>query len=146
MAVRNRTYLNWRFFGRPRTAYQCIAAVRNSEIVGYLVFRVADRDGLRCGYLIDYLIENKSLEIFSQLLRSAEEHLIRDGAKVIACVIASPPYRSALLRRGFFPALIGARNAQFEIGVHSSDPVLRTFADLTDWFVTMGDGDLEMGL
>jgi GNAT superfamily N-acetyltransferase len=143
IAVRNRRYLNWRFVSRPDASYRYLFAFRANEIVGYLVFRLADRDGMRCGYVVDYLVENQSTALFSSLLTEAEARMTHDGAKAIICAIAPTRYRSTLWRHGFYAARM-ATTPSLEAGVHLVDPALKAFIDLEQWFVTMGDGNLEL--
>jgi GNAT superfamily N-acetyltransferase len=143
MALRDQRYLNWRFVSRPDASYTRIAAIRDSRTLGYLVFRITDDIGVQCGFLVDYLVEGRSTAIFSLLLQHAEECLLREHVKVIVCSVASPPYRSVLLRHGFYPATFPTR-CYLMASVHSSDPGLQVFIDLRKWFVTMGDGNLEM--
>ncbi len=108
-----------------------------------LVFRLAERDGMRCGYVVDYLIENQSTAVFSLLLNEAEDRMTRDGAKAIICAIAPARFRSTLWRNGFYAARLGT-TPNLEAGVHAVDPALKPFTDLSRWFVTMGDGSLEL--
>ncbi|MFZ0889362.1 MAG: GNAT family N-acetyltransferase [Candidatus Binataceae bacterium] len=143
MALRDQRYLNWRFVSRPDASYTRIAAIRDSRTLGYLVFRIADNFGVPCGFLVDYLVEGRSTAIFALLLQHAEECLLSENVKVIVCSVTSPPYRSVLLRHGFYPAALRMR-CYLVAAVHSSDPGLQVFTDLREWFLTMGDGNLEM--
>jgi hypothetical protein len=142
IAARDRRYLNWRFLARPDVSYRYLVARRGDDVVAYMVFRLADRDGMRCGYVIDYLIENRSREVFSRLLEHAENSMARDGAKAIICAVAPASYRSLLLRHGYFPVR-SATTPHLNALCHSSDPALEVFTDLGQWFVTAGDGNLD---
>jgi hypothetical protein len=142
IAARDRRYLNWRFQARPDVSYRYLLACRGDDVVAYMVFRVADRDGMLCGYVIDYLIENKSREVFSRLLEHAENSMARDGAKAIISAVEPARYRSTLLRHGYFPAR-SATTPHLNALCHSSDPALEVFTDLGQWFVTAGDGNLD---
>ncbi|HEY6421593.1 MAG TPA: GNAT family N-acetyltransferase [Candidatus Binataceae bacterium] len=145
MAVRDRRYLNWRFAARPDARYTMLAAVKGPATIGYLIFRVRNDDDQPIGYLVDYLVENRSAAIFSLLLRNAEDELLRYGVKAIMCTVATPPYRGALIRHGYFPVPLRTRG-YFGAARNTFDPRLQVFTDLRKWFVTMGDGDLEMSL
>ena len=57
--------------------------------------------------------------------------------------ITSPPYRSVLLLHGFYPVAFRSR-CYLVAAAYSTDPGLQVFVDLRKWFVTMGDGNLEM--
>jgi hypothetical protein len=143
IGVRDRNYLNWRFCARPDASYTRLVATRGSEIIGYLVYRIAEQEGARWGYLVDFLVEGNDAAIFDTMLRNAEERMIKEGVKGIVCVIARPPYREALRRSGFFPALF--RTPAFLGGsVTSPDPNLKIYGEVRKWFVTAGDGDVDM--
>jgi len=142
MAARDRRYLRWRFHARPDVSYRYLIALRGDDIVGYMVFRMAPRDGMRCGYIIDYVAENRSREVFSLLLAQAEASMRQDGAKAIICAVAPAPYRATLWRSGYFPARLAA-TSYLNAEHHTIDPALAIFADLRQWFVTSGDGDLD---
>jgi hypothetical protein len=142
IAARDRRYLNWRFLARPDVSYRYLVACRGDDVVAYLVFRAADRDGMMCGYVIDYLIEDRSREVFSRLLEHAEKSMLRDGAKAIISAVAPASYRSLLYRQGYFPVR-SATTPHLNALCHSSDPALEVFTDLGQWFVTAGDGNLD---
>jgi hypothetical protein len=97
---------------------------------------------MRCGYLIDYLVENRSREVFSQLLEHAENAMLHDGAKAIICAVAPAWYRARLMRQGYFPVR-SATTPHLNALCHLADPALEVFTDLEQWFVTMGDGNLD---
>jgi hypothetical protein len=97
---------------------------------------------MRCGYLIDYLVENRSREVFSQLLEHAENAMLHDGAKAIICAVAPAWYRARLMRQGYFPVR-SATTPHLNALCHLADPALEVFTDLDRWFVTMGDGNLD---
>jgi GNAT superfamily N-acetyltransferase len=143
MLVRDAGYLNWRFTRRPDTTYTVLVATRASDLVGYVVLRSApDQAGVRWGYLVDFLVEQRSRPLFALLLESAVECLQRQGVKGISCR-ALPPYRRVLYRYGFYPMLWGPRQ-YFHISINLSDPTVRVLQDVRAWHLTMGDGDLEM--
>jgi hypothetical protein len=143
IGVRDRRYLNWRFVSRPDASYRYLVAARADEIVGYLVFRLAPRDGLQCGFIVDYLVADRSSAVFGLLLSAAEARMTRAGAKAIICAIAPARYRSLFWRHGYYPARMGS-TPYLEAGAHRLEPSLELFADLRRWFVTMGDGNLEL--
>jgi hypothetical protein len=143
IAVRDPTYLNWRFAARPDASYICLAAVRGSIVVGYLVYRLVEREGALWGYVVDFLCDGDAAAVFESLLTRAEELMIEAGAQSLICVIAREPFRSVLRRAGFYPAVFGSLS--FLGGsVTSLDPRLNVYAEVPKWFVTVGDGDAEL--
>jgi len=142
MSVRNRRHLTWRFVARPDTSYTKLIAVEGSDLVGYMVCRTAERDGMRYGYIVDFLTDDESPHLLALLLNAAERRMVGDGAKVI-CIIAPRNYR--LWRQGYFPGPPATRPT-FGVRLGTADPILRIFTDMQQWFLTMAEGDLDYNL
>ena len=145
MVVRDQHYLNWRFVCRPDAKYTLLVATRGSDLVGYLVLRATERAGLPWGYLVDFLVEGRSSSLLALLVREAVECLRWERVAAISCLATAPSYRRTLYRQGFYPWYWGPRG-YFHPYVDSPDPASQVFLDARQWFLTMGDGDLEMSL
>ena len=143
IGVRDQSYLNWRFGARPDASYIRLIATRGSNIIGYLVFRIAEQEGERWGYIVDFLVEANDTSVFELMLLDAEQRMTREGVKGVVCVIAMPPLRGELRRQGFYPAFFRTP-AYLGGSVTSPDPDLKVYAEVRKWFVTSGDGDVEM--
>jgi GNAT superfamily N-acetyltransferase len=143
IAVRDRRFLNWRFAQRPDASYRFVVAMRDSDLIGYLVFRVAEIEGAKWGYLVDFMAEGPTLMPFKLLLRHAESCLMREGAKVIVCDAAPARFRRALMRSGYLPSR-ARKPIYLSANLNSADPELQVFADVPRWFVTASDGNLEL--
>ena len=143
IGVRDRDYLNWRFSSRPDTSYVCLAAARRSQIIGYLIYRIVEREGGRIGYIVDFLSEGGRDSAFAALVATAEQRMVRDGAQAIVCPLAQTDFRKVLHRAGFYSALGGARS-YLSAGVSMPNDRTKVFVDLPKWFITIADGDAEM--
>ncbi len=143
MVVRDQRYLGWRFDSRPDAKYTLLMATRGSDLVGYLVLRLAEVAGVRLGYLVDFLVEHKSSSLLAFLVEEAVEHLRHGSAAAIICRVNTTPYRRMFYRHGFYPWRWGAPGF-FHPHVGLPDPTLQDFGDVRQWFLTLGDGDLEM--
>jgi len=143
IGVRDSDYVSWRFTSRPDTSYICLAAARGSLIVGYLVYRIVERDGGRIGYIVDFLTEGEPNLAFASLVARAEEWMVRDGVQSIVCPIAKTAFRKVLHQVGFYPAILGVRS-HLSAEVNVPDDHTKVYADLPKWFVTIADGDSEM--
>lgn len=143
MLVRDRRYLDWRFTQRPDARYVILAATIASEVVGYMVTRVAERDGERRGYLVDFLVQGSSPRLFAALLETVTAHLRQEGAAAANCAMAVAPYRRMLYRHGFVPWRRAPRG-YIRVRISLREPDLQALGDVRHWFLTMGDGDLEM--
>jgi len=143
MLLRDRRYLEWRFFQRPDATYRLVAALRGDALLGYLVMRRASRAGVPCGYLVDVLADRESPPIVSALARHAIDEFRRDGVAVVVCLVNRPAYRRALAGLGFMPWRWGAQS-YFYARVDAPDPGLHVVRDTRRWLVTLSDGDVEM--
>jgi GNAT superfamily N-acetyltransferase len=141
MIVRDQGYLEWRFSQRPGAEYYIAAATRGSDLVGYMVTRYADRNGERRGYLVDFLVEKSEAPVFAALVAHAVDYLRQQRASLAICRLAVPPYRSMLYRHGFLP-WPGAPRGYLRVRMPPQSSPSAT--DARQWFLTMGDGDLEM--
>jgi hypothetical protein len=139
--VRKHPYLNWRFVARPDVSYTRFVAERGPGMAGYLITRTAERAGLRWGYLVDFFTDDAAA--LSALVDAALIDFRRNGASVVSCYATAPEVRRVLHWRGFV-SFRRAREAYFVHRVVSPDPELLPVKDLRRWFLTMGDGDVEM--
>jgi hypothetical protein len=120
-----------------------LVATRGSDLVGYLVLRVAEQAGVRWGYLVDFLVQHKSAALLALLIDAGIERLRHEGVAAVSCRATMPPYRQTIRSRGFYPFPWGPQT-YFYMRVELPDPDLQVFRDARQWFITMGDGDLEM--
>jgi len=145
MIVRDRRYLEWRYMQRPDANYAILTATRDSDVLGYMVTRCTDTAGERWGYLVDFLVQDRSPPLFALLVQRALDELRQEGAAAVSCRVAVPPYRRMLYRHGFMRSPWGARG-YIRGRIRQPDSALQVVGDVRQWFLTMGDGDLEMSL
>ena len=144
IVIRDRTYLEWRFTQRPDASYTILAASRGAELTGYMVTRQVERAGERWGYLVDFLVQDRDRSVFAVLVEEAVGDLRRERAVAVGCRFAVPLLRRMLYRHGFVPLAWGPKG-YVRARARLPDPATRQFG-AGDWFLTMGDGDLEMSL
>ena len=143
IGIRDANYLNWRFNSRPDAGFQCLAAVRGDNLIGYLIYRIVEQDGALWGYIVDFLAEGDPNDGFAMLLKRAEELMLREGVKSIVCSMAKASFRRVLRRAGFYPAVLG-RRLIMTAAITQPDADLSAYAELSSWFLTMADGDTDM--
>ncbi len=93
--IRDKTYLNWRYFENP-DEYHAIVAKKDDNYLGYVVTKLS-RDR-RVGAICDFITIDDRLDVFHLLIREAEKNLKKAGAERIDlwCVDNSPYYRALL--------------------------------------------------
>ncbi len=143
MVVREQRYLNWRYCQRPDATYILYGYERGPDLAGFLVARDTWYLGMRWGYLVDFLAPARSSEALTSLIRNALADFRENGAAAASCIATDPLARRSFYRSGFFPAP-QRRPVRF---AHFLDPRrtdLAKFRELRRWYLTMGDGDLEL--
>ncbi len=144
IVVRDRAYLQWRFGQRPDVSYLILGALRGAELAGYLILRAGEVDDERLGFLVDFLVEPGGTRTLTALVRAAVEWLRRDGAKAISCRASAAAHRCTLYTHGFLPFFWGPPGYAHAVAETALPADARSFEDLRHWYLTMGDGDLEM--
>jgi hypothetical protein len=143
MVVREQRYLNWRYCQRPEATYILYGYERGPDLEGFLVARDTSYLGMRWGYLVDFLAPERSSDVLTSLIRNALADFRENGAAAASCIATDPLARRSFFRSGFFPAP-QRRPIRF---THFLDPRrtdLAKFGELRRWYLTMGDGDLEL--
>jgi hypothetical protein len=143
MTVRNHRYLNWRYCARPDAQYLLYGFERGDELAGFLVARAFTYLGVRWGYLVDFLAPENSTEVLRALVGQAIEDFRNDRTAAVSCFVNDSAARRALLRYGFLP-VPQRRPIRFVRLIPNRRPDLIKFRDAKRWYLTMGDGDLEL--
>lgn len=143
MVIRDHRYLNWRYRDRPDAKYLLYGFERGTELEGFLVARSTTYEGMPWGYLVDFLAPENSRDVLTSLIDEAVDELRRLGAAAVVCYLTDDAARSVLYRRGFFPA--PQRNPiRFVLFLPEDSANLKRFTTPSSWYLTMGDGDLEL--
>jgi hypothetical protein len=143
MVVRNHRYLNWRYCARPDAQYLLYGFERGDELAGFLVARAVTYLGVRWGYLVDFLAPQDSHGVLRALVGQALADFRSSRTAAVSCFVTDPLARRALLRSGFLP-VPQRRPVRFVRLIRNRRPDLIRFRDAKRWYLTMGDGDLEL--
>jgi hypothetical protein len=144
MVIRNRRYLQWRYCDRPDARYSVFGVEQSSELMGLLVARITSRNELRWGYLVDFIVARGSDDhVLATLIEAALVDFRRSGVAAASCYASDPRCRGILMRHGFFRApQRDPMHLSLRANHQRSD--LTEFASPPRWYITMGDGDLEL--
>ena len=151
LTVRDLQYLKWRYLDRPDASYITVSAKKGDDFVGYLIFRMGEKRGMRVGYLVDFLVEGKSPKILSSLIGKAVSYLIKEGVDYISCQAMTSFGRRVLYSHGFYSWRWGVTSyftprTQIPGQMLKIPQYAKAFEDIRQWYLTMGDGDLELSL
>ena len=139
---RDHRFLHWRFVQCPGPGYHILIARRDGKLAGYAVLRVAEKKGLRRGYLVDLLARPDLPSASAALLQAAETWFRKNGAKVIPCLAANlpSPWKKQLGRHGYW-----VRTRSFLLMANPNFPGLPGWASEEAVFrhVSYADGELD---
>ena len=139
MIVRNKHYLNWRFFGNPIEHYIVFVARKHEEVCGYIVLKIYHKENIIYGHLVDFLTKKENEEkIFQSLLLKAFEFFKWAKADIISTWCPpSNPYFQILHSIGFKTNGI---NTHFVLKPIIND-IPMDYLNNDNWFFTMADSD-----
>jgi hypothetical protein len=155
MGIRDADYIRWRYFENPYRDYQIygIHKKNSSELIGYIVGRCTEVEGMSSGMIVDFLVDpshpaagkyliNRLLRFFvannmdlagSLMLPYTEESCILKANGFFTCPKALEPQPFPVIYR----RLSSKREEEGNYGEGNQNP----FLQLDHWFLTMGDYD-----
>ena len=144
LTVRDKEYLNWRYFDVPDVDYTIYLAEKNKEICGYIVLRavkVPEVRGLLLGCIFDVLSLSDQDEVLHCLISRALEYFEKEKVDAIGCkMIINKRFQKVFRKNGF----IYSRFIKYGyFCAYSNYPkVSETYLkDRKNWFIQLGDSD-----
>lgn len=144
IGVRDSKYVTWRYINMPFREYEIAMALENGKPKGYIIGRISNVAEMKCGMIVDFLVEKNRKDIAAALL-SHMEHIFYDKkAGLVGCLMQKHFEEAQCLKKaGYFicpkklepqpfPVIYKALNA---MGDSEATP------DFSQWFFTMGDYD-----
>lgn len=144
LTVRDKEYLNWRYFDGPDVDYTIFLAEKNKEICGYIVLRavkVPEVRGLLLGCIFDILALPDQDDVIHCLISRAIEYFEKEKVDAISCkMIADKTLRRIFRRNGFISSrLINYGHfCAYTNHPEISEPSLKK---RENWFIQLGDSD-----
>jgi len=142
--VRNRSYLEWRYFLKPNGDYKVIAAYSENVLSGIIVLKTKRMFSIVVGFIVDILCVPDD-ELVKALLRRAIEEFQQNRVAICGCVMTkNNRYYRSLLDCGFIsaPDVINPRTYTLDAYIASESVDENVFLNLDNWFITLGDWDL----
>ena len=82
---RSSAFHQWRFYDGPRFIYRVRYAFSNNELVGYLVARIADFEGMRAAVILDCVVRpGSSSRVSRALIADAVNWALLEKADLVA--------------------------------------------------------------
>lgn len=141
--VRNSDFLNWRYKTNPKKKYKVFVVEKsNREIEGYIITRVAEFNGKQFGFVMDFVITNKS-ESIKQLVRNALNDFWDSKVSLAAVVCLTNDKEYEVLREeGFYICPDFLRPHPFKFFVKKLNLTAiknNIILDPKRWFFMLGD-------
>jgi len=135
MGVRDRSFLNWRYFQHPTRTYTIYRAMKRGEMRGYLILRKVDLLDFNSAVIVDLLALDKGT--LKALVARSIEHSYKEGTALLGSMVPKThPYYRDLRHWGFLPSL-----KTFQFMVY---PIVEEKGLLNPeaWYVNWGDTDV----
>jgi len=135
--LRDKQYLNWRYFDHP-DPFIVLAAVNEGSYLGYMVMKLSNDK--QTGILCDFVSVDDRLDVFFTLVVESEKVLKQNGVKriILRCIADSPYYLVFHELQYYNPGPESIHpvfvNAKSEIGK-------RVLQNPGKWHFTFGDTD-----
>ena len=141
IGVRTARYLRWRYEEHPYYSYDIYIAERGHRLLGYIVTRTGNLLGLRCGIIMDLLVDPAQIPALDDLIDRVVRSFAAQGDLAIigTMMTRGGPYFAALKRHGFVPI---PRSFWFIMHTNRSDTPTEFLAVSTNWYLTWGDTDV----
>ncbi len=143
MGIRRPDFMTWRYCAIPTRAYRIYAARDGGRLLGFCAVREDRLDGIKTGYIVDFLVLPGRKDVAAALLRAAVDSMLENGADLIGALMLPhcEEYRH-LVRGGFLRCPARFLPQPFPLIVKEGggipDPRI---LDSGNWFFTMGDYD-----
>jgi GNAT superfamily N-acetyltransferase len=138
IVVRDKKYLNWRYFKKPDAKYTVLLAEENEKILGYIVLGSVNENNLSLGYIVDILTSPDNERVIQVLISRAIEHFRKEVVDAIACwTLRNNAIYKILRYNGFVPFT----SCPFIARVNSTRLPEEFVRDHKNWYITIGDSD-----
>ncbi len=136
--VKDRAYLNWRYFTCPRREYRVMRIDRGGSRCGAVILD-GPRDHDRSAWIVDMVVDPWDRSATADVIGAAVAECRALGASTINAFATAPIVRQGLFRAGFFGT---SSTPQFTYRAASLE--LADELGKMNWSFWHGDGDVEL--
>ena len=138
IVVRDKKYLNWRYFDAPNKHYMVYIAEKEGEICGYMVLGCKMKDDMTFGYIFDIIAPMDREDIIQCLILKAVDCFKKEKVVAIfAKMVANGVYRKSFLKNGFAPHF--KYKGRFIIYNPTTIVPEKILKNPKNWFIQLGD-------
>jgi GNAT superfamily N-acetyltransferase len=140
--VRDKDFLNWRFFERPDQGYTIFAAEKRGKILGYIVLNHQSQDNKKYGSIIDLFTKKNDKKTLHRLIAQALDYFKSERVDIAS--FPMPPecgfYRNVLIKNGFF---VRTKGGSFVASPAGYPEIEKDLMKPKNWFLTSMSSDME---
>jgi len=143
MEIRTSDHIAWRYLRVPTRDYAVFIARDGAEVLGYCVVGHNEVDGIKTGYIMDFLVLPGRRDAAAALLKQGVARLIQIGVDLIGALMFSHCEEYGFLKRhGFVNCPKPFLPQPFPLIIRTNDPRDDEKSSTPEnWFLTMGDYD-----
>ena len=143
--VRDKEYLNWRYFQKPEENYIVFAIKSETELKGYITLKIENRFGLKVGLIMDILTIPSNISFQNDLITHAIYYFKKNNVDIIS-IIMFPHWRyyNTLKSNGFIKMykVILPEKIYFGARLNNSKLNRQFIMEPKNWYLTWGDTDV----
>jgi len=139
MHIRDRRYLNWRYYQNPMFQYTTYVVHEENNILGFIVLR-DELSKIKRGFILEFLAFPDRKDVQNFLLLKAVDHFSKLGVDVIKCwMFPHAPYYKIFRQHLFFPR---SGNLIVLTTSFNEEKVSKTYLKTPlNWYISCGDDE-----
>lgn len=137
--LRTSEYLQWRYFDCPVVNYTAFKLTSNGKIAGYVVLRISNDKGIRCGWIVDMLVDPMDSNSFNRMLKKC---MLYFKSNDVSCVYALGTHR--LLKKNYYRNFFFPTKTHARIMAKNENGSLDLCSDANLWYIAEGDSDSDL--
>lgn len=145
MGVRDAAYMKWRYLEMPYREYKIFSFMDEQEMKGYIVGRITEVAGMKCGMIVDYLVDPGNVNVAKQLIGTLEEYFYKFNVGLMGCLMQKHFEEADYLKQMRFficPKMLEPQPIPIIFRKFNDIGAGEEITDFSDWFFTMGDYDV----
>ena len=145
MCVRDATFMRWRYFDVPFREYKIWGVQKEESILGYIVLRIAEVEGVRNGMIMDFAMAVPDMDAARILISNSLAYFERNDVELAGALMLGHTFEYAALKAARFfkcPQAVQPQPFPWLYYSYGDEFAEAKYKDLSNWFVTMGDYDM----
>lgn len=138
--IRDRQWLDWRYFRSPSFDYQLLVAWRGAVPAGYIAYRLAEQDGRKVGFIAELLTRPDDRQAQQALIAQSVLEMVPAGVESLVSLIMPGSWAALAFRSAGF--LLPRHSFQVQIVPLSPHLSLPTLQQPANWHLMGGDFDV----